>query len=113
MILTLGFGLSVHLCRKPNIEYKFNVPYFQWYVSMTFLVNFGWDIKQMAHWLMHYLSSKEHELSFDFQRHLMYVSFDNESYILFLWNDMQLYRIITYLHKPMCYPLEAMFPNPQ
>ena len=33
--MTLGFDLSVHLCWKPNIEYKFDVLYFQLYVSMT------------------------------------------------------------------------------
>ena len=35
MILTLGFDPSVHFCRKPNIEYKFDVLYFQWYVFKT------------------------------------------------------------------------------
>ena len=37
MILTLAFDLPVHLCQKPNIKYKLDVPYSQWYVSMTIL----------------------------------------------------------------------------
>ena len=40
LISTLGFDLSVHLCWKPNIEYKCDVLYFQRYVSMT-LFNAG------------------------------------------------------------------------
>ena len=41
LILALGFELSGHLCQKPNMEYKFDVPYFQWYVSMTVKYNFS------------------------------------------------------------------------
>ena len=31
----ISFDLSVHSCQKPYIEYKFDVPYFHWYVSKT------------------------------------------------------------------------------
>ena len=37
LISTLGFDLSVHVNRKPNIEVKFDVGYFQWYLLMIFL----------------------------------------------------------------------------
>ena len=40
----LGFDLSAHLCWKPNIENKFDVPYFQWYVSMTSLVTLASNV---------------------------------------------------------------------
>ena len=50
MISTLGFDLSVHLCRKPYIEVKFYVRYFQWYASIRINIIMKWAARQKILW---------------------------------------------------------------